>query len=307
MKTLLSLCIPTNGVVEWVIPVLCSIYSQGIDSELFEVVVTDNGVDDELEKEIEVFLNKYNNIKYKRTKSILFNNQLDALDLAEGEFLKFINHRTRLMDGSLEKMIDVIKALSRGKPTIYFSNGAIEGEEKIICNCFDNFVKSLGIYASWTTGVGIWREDYERIPKDQKYDSLSPHSAILFSERKKSNYVIDNRVLFEEIETGEKKKGKYDLFKAFAVHELSIDVDLYRDGDISLDTLLYVKEKYRDFVAKLYLDYCLRRKECSYDLSGIRNIELFYTKNEIKKTIIRLMWKSAIRRFVKITHGKGGK
>lgn len=306
MKTLLSLCIPTNGIVEWVIPVLFSIYSQETDSELFEVVVTDNGADDELEKEIEVFLNKYNNIKYKRTKSILFDNQLDALGLAEGEYLKFINHRTRLMDGSLEKLINVIKVLSRNKPTIYFSNGAIDGEEKIICDSFDDFVKSLGIYASWTTGVGIWREDYERIPECQKFDSLSPHSAILFSERKKSNYVIDNRVLFEEIETGAKRKGKYDLFKAFAVHELSIDVDLYRDGDISLDTLLFVKDKYREFIAKLYLDYCIRRKECSYDLSGIRNIELFYSKSEIKKTIIRLMWKSAIRRFAKITHSKGG-
>ena len=42
-QPLISLCIPTNGVIEWVFPVLDSIYSQSVDNELFEVVVTDNG------------------------------------------------------------------------------------------------------------------------------------------------------------------------------------------------------------------------------------------------------------------------
>ena len=33
-KPLLSLCMPTNGVVEWVFPVLESIYKQGCDNSL---------------------------------------------------------------------------------------------------------------------------------------------------------------------------------------------------------------------------------------------------------------------------------
>ena len=40
---LLSLCIPTYGVSEWVFPVLESIYNQAKDLTMFEVVVTDNG------------------------------------------------------------------------------------------------------------------------------------------------------------------------------------------------------------------------------------------------------------------------
>ena len=40
---LLSLCIPTNGISEWVFPVLDSIYNQKVDDSLFEVIVTDNG------------------------------------------------------------------------------------------------------------------------------------------------------------------------------------------------------------------------------------------------------------------------
>ena len=45
---LLSICIPTNGVVEWIIPAINSIYSQGVDNNEFEVVVTDNGEKDDL-------------------------------------------------------------------------------------------------------------------------------------------------------------------------------------------------------------------------------------------------------------------
>ena len=40
---LISLCIPTNGIIEWVFPVLDSISAQKVDEQLFEVIVTDNG------------------------------------------------------------------------------------------------------------------------------------------------------------------------------------------------------------------------------------------------------------------------
>ena len=42
-RPILSLCMPTNGVVEWVFPVLDSIFGQNANSNEFEVVVMDNG------------------------------------------------------------------------------------------------------------------------------------------------------------------------------------------------------------------------------------------------------------------------
>ena len=45
---LLSICIPTNGASQWVLPCLDAIYSQGIDKSLFEVVITDNDIDSTL-------------------------------------------------------------------------------------------------------------------------------------------------------------------------------------------------------------------------------------------------------------------
>ena len=39
----LSICIPTNGILEWMKPVMESILSQKADPAEYEVVVSDNG------------------------------------------------------------------------------------------------------------------------------------------------------------------------------------------------------------------------------------------------------------------------
>ena len=55
-KPIVSLCIPTYGMPEWVIPALESIYNQNEDESLFEVIVCDNKKDSELEKAVESLL-----------------------------------------------------------------------------------------------------------------------------------------------------------------------------------------------------------------------------------------------------------
>ena len=152
----------------------------------------------------------------------------------------------------------------------------------ITCSSFDEFVANLARFASWTTGVGIWKEDYRRIPSDQVFDRISPHSAILFSERKKSEYLILNQVFSAEIESDHSKKGNYDLFKAFGVEEPFITQKLYIDGDITAATFKTVKKDYRNMVAGLYWDFCIRKKPCSYDLGGFNDaMGIYFDKYDI--------------------------
>ena len=66
---LLSLCIPTNGIAEWVFPVLDSIYNQKSDERKFEVIVSDNGVNEDFKCHMECYALKHDNIIYRRTKS----------------------------------------------------------------------------------------------------------------------------------------------------------------------------------------------------------------------------------------------
>lgn len=265
----LSLCIPTNGVTEWVMPVLESIYSQGIDENYYEVIVTNNGDHAEFHQKMVKYAQEHKNLVYRQTKSYMFDNQLDALRLAKGSYLKFVNHRTVLENGALKTFLGIVRKNRKKKPVLFFANGQLKSRN-LECHCldFDEFVRRLGHLASWTTGVGIWKEDFDRILPDMNYDKISPHSGVLFSERKKDAYIIDNRVLVREIDESHVKKGRYDLFRAFAVEEPSITLDLLRDGDISVKTFRAVKNEYKHFAARCYCDFCIRKVPCSYELKG---------------------------------------
>ncbi len=273
----LSLCLPTNGVSEWVFPVLESVYSQNVDLTLFEIVITNNGDNPDFEKRIEEYASQKENLIYKKTKAFLFENQIEALRLSSGEYLKFLNHRAIMEKGSLEWMINLVNKYKKEKPVMYLSNGALNKKQVFETNSFDLFVKELREFASWTTGVGVWKSDFEKISKDKVYNKISPHSDVLFAERKKSKYIIDDKIWNHEIDTNHKNKGTYDLFKAFGIEELSITLGLYLDGDISIDTLKYIKKCYEKLIIKFYRDFVILKRPCSYDLSSFKkSVSIFF-------------------------------
>lgn len=285
-KPIISLCLPTNGIVEWVFPVLDSIYAQNVENSLFEVIITNNGDSEEFNTKMEEYATRHDNIVYKKTNVYMFYNQLEALKLASGKYLKFVNHRSVFVADGLTKIINIINECEKDKPVIYFSNGVLQKKEYILNN-FDEFVCTLGRFASWTTGVGIWKDDYDKIQDNIKIDKISPHSCILFSERKRDKYIIENFEFAKDIETDHRKKGKYDLFKAFAVEEITITLNLFIDGDITAKTFKAVKQDYRRFVAELYWDFVIRKTPCSYDLSGFNDaMGIFFSQSEIRRELV---------------------
>lgn len=278
---LLSLCLPTYGVTEWVFPVLDSIYSQNVDTSLFEVIVTDNGSNEEFNRMMLDYEKKHENLVYKKTTAYMFHNQLEALKLAKGSFLKFVNHRAVFTENSLQRMIGVIRENIDAKPVIYFACGTME-KDRYELDSFNAFVGTLRRYISWTTGVGIWKEDYQKIPADVKVDKISPHSCILFAERNKKKYIIENFMFSKELDVGHANKGTYDLFKAFAVEEVIIALNLYIDGDITAKTFKSIKNDYKKFCSELYFKFCIKKEPCSYKLDGFNDsMGMFFSKSEI--------------------------
>lgn len=276
----LSLCLPTNGIMEWVFPVLESIYEQNVEPSLFEVIVTNNGDNDEFHYKMLEYAKNHDNLIYKKTEAYMFHNQLEALKLASGLYLKLINHRAVLTEDSIRTMIGIINDNAKEKPIMYFSCGALKRDYML--KNFDEYVKALGVYASWTTGVGIWKEDYDKLPADMRIDKISPHSCVLFANRDRDNYKIYDFVFSKEIESSHSKKGKYDLYKAFGVEELSITQNLYIDGDITARTLKKVKKDYRDLVAGFYSSFNIMRVPCSYNLNGFNDsMGIYFNKYDI--------------------------
>lgn len=280
-QPVISLCIPTNGVIEWVFPVLESIFSQDAEKDEYEVIVTDNGHNGEFAARMEEYIRSGHPVIYRQNDSYMFHNQLEALKEAGGEYLKFVNHRSPLEPGALKAMIALIRENREKKPPIFFSSGRLKGDT-IRCGSFDEFVRNLGQYASWTTGVGIWKTEYERVRDHLTVDRISPHSCLLFSDRKAEEYLICNAVFCRELTEDHSKKGNYDVFKAFGVEELSITQKLYIDGDITADTLKSVKRDYRKMVTYCYTEFCLLRRPCSYDLSGFDDaMGIYFSKTRI--------------------------
>ncbi len=280
-----SLCIPTNGVIHWVFPVLDSIYNQGISEDDFEVVVCDNGDNEEFATKMLAYADNHNNIIYQHTDAPVFLSEPESYKLAKGKLIKFINHRTKLKVGTLKYYIDYCKKYwdDTEKPILYFSNGVLNYKQICRYSDFDSFLCGLKIYSTWSTGMTIWNEDFAKISSKEAYNELFPHTTILFREKNRKEYIIDDTVLLEEIPQGKTAKGSYDVFYAFAVEFLGIILELLRNRDISYETYQTIKKEVKVFCADMYINYCLKKDYNSFDLSGFKNaIKVFFDERLFK-------------------------
>jgi len=173
----------------------------------------------------------------------------------------------------------------------YFANGVLKiSKERHEFNTFDDFVRNLSYWSSWSTGMAIWKDDFDKLPEDvSKFNELFPHTNVLFNERNRGKYVIDNSVIFDEMPQGKKPKGNYDLFFAFGVDYPGIILDLLRSKSISVTTYKKIVSDNLNFVSSLYYQYFIKKEYCSYDLNGIKSIYgVFYTESEVKLRMLSL-------------------
>lgn len=271
-SVLLSICIPTNGIVEWVLPVIDSIYSQGVDNNEFEVIITDNGEKDDLESQVSCL--SYSNFHYYRTTSKGFENQVDAFEKCSGLFCKMLNHRSKMIPGSIKAILQLIKKVQNQKPILYFAEGVVPGDELIECANIDEFVRIMNYHVSWSAGTGAWRDDLQNI-RNKKIDKMFPHTVYLFGLRKESKYVIWNKE-YEQM-SDDAGKGGYDLFDTFAVHFLELIKELKIEGRICNKTYRLVKWKHFKFLTKLYKDEVIMPTKHNFIIQNIRkSIGVFY-------------------------------
>ena len=300
MKPALSLCIPTNGIIEWVFPVLNSIYSENCNTDEFEVIVTDNGNNKIFEEAMGDYARKHSNLIYKKTNAIMFENQIEAFKMASGDLIKFINHRMTLLPGTVNYLVEFAKKYQITMPPVYFSNGVLHMKQKVKeCHCFDEYVRTLSYWSSRSAGTAIWKKTFNQIDLSKKFNTLFPHTGIVFAEKNENLYVVDNTKLMEELPTDNTKKGNYDLFHAFAVEYPSIIENLMIAGYISKDTFKNVKQRNGCFVSELYLNYVIKKKPCSYKLDGFStSMKKYYSSIEIYNYAIFIEIKYIIMKLV---------
>lgn len=274
---LLSLCIPTNGAAQFVLPVLESIYSQGVDDSLFEVVITDNGKDSVLEGFIGDFRG-HDNLLYYKSELQGFVNQVDSFKRSNGVFIKMLNHRAKLLPGALEGFIQLVRKYQDTQPCIYCSDGVLKKPEYTECKDFDTFVRDLSYYSSWSAGVGIWQKDKPMLDNIE-YNKMFPHVSIMFELRAESEYVIWNRKFMDMKD--EPTKGGYNIFHTFAVVYLDLLKDLEKRGRITNITFNVVRKELFKYLSGWYYQLFICKNSYTFDTSDIDlHMLVYYTKAE---------------------------
>ncbi len=276
-QPLLSLCIPTYGVVEWVIPVVESIYVQGCDNCLFEVVITDNGKDSKLGEALKRFAMP--NLHYYPTTSQGFTNQIDAFRKCRGQFCKMLNHRSKLCEGSLEKMLKLVERYKNDRPILYFADGMVKLPVITECKDIDEFCSDMSYLTSWSNGTGVWHEDIDRLDEN-KINKMFPHMVFLFDLRKESRYVIWNERF--DIMASDKGKGGYDLIHTFGVVYLDELHRLVEESRVSNQTFNKVRLDLLGFLADWYRnEYLMPYTIHHFTFEHVhRNLRKYYSRKE---------------------------
>lgn len=152
---LLSICIPTNGASQWIIPTLRAIYSQDIDINLFEVVIADNGENSTLVDDLSIF--HYTNLRYIRTEDKGFLNLVTALQQGNGLLRKMLNHRSVIVPGTINHWLEIVSKYKKDKPIIYFSDNQLKKRWVYRLSefrCFYIYIIILGKLECWFIYMG---------------------------------------------------------------------------------------------------------------------------------------------------------
>lgn len=300
-QPILSLCIPTNGAVEWILPVIESIYSQGYDTDKFEVVITDNGKDSQLPSHIARM--DYPNLRYKQTTDEGFLNLVTCLKEGKGLFCKMINHRSVMLPGSIADMVALVEKYKDSQPIIYCSDGNIKSAgDYVECPNTDVFVRHLSYWCSWSAGIGFWQKDIPQIP-NIKLNEMFPNASLLFEIREETNYVIWNEK-YEQM-CDDSGKGGYNLFETFSVIFLDLLSELRRKNRISISTFIKVKKDLLVFLKTMYLyEVCMPSKH-TYILENIpQSLDVYYGRFYFYKielwALVQLPFESIKRLLIKI-------
>ncbi|MGJ1378234.1 glycosyltransferase family 2 protein [Sphingobacterium multivorum] len=283
----LSICIPAFGRLEYITKTLESIYRdahhQNISFDDFEVVVSDNDPNKGLQSLKEMF--SYKNFMYFNTSCEGFMNSFYALSYGKGDFLKLHNSQEIFKTGSIKILIDIVKQHQVDKELLFFSGGLLKKGDRIILDSFDQFIQKTSYLSSWSNAFGIWKEDFEKVKDQIQSNKMFPHTTLLFSQIKKTAYVVIDAPLF--VTQFVRKRGGHNKFQAFTIEYPSILDVAVKQGDISDDTRnKVIKQLINEFLPSLYFNVKIARRE-TYEYAGFKeNLKIYFPKNAYYKIVL---------------------
>ncbi len=280
---LLSICIPTNGVSNWVVPNLRQIYSLGSDNDIFEVVVADNNPNEKMEAAMKEFY-VYSNFRYVKTSALGFYNIIENFVQARGDFMIKINHRCLMQKGSIERIYKVGCNYINRKPLIFFSNGHLNNKCVFEYKTFDEYITKLSYWSSLSEGLFFWKEDILKVPSIS-FAPMSPNVSLMFNSKDKNLFVIDD-IQFGKEQNPEGKYG-YDVFYTFAVLYLDLVNQVRIEGYVSKKNYVKIKRDLAHWLCKIYFEMKVMGNNGNYILKDIKtDMSIYYSSYEYYKMVL---------------------
>lgn len=223
----LSICIPTYNRASALQKTLQSIVEQKIFSETdaIEIFISDNFSTDNTEETVSLFIKNHpTKITYIRQKTNIGpeKNIEFVLKNANGLFRKLNNDNLTFIDGSLDKMVRIIKSSKDKKPILFFLNGIYSyPEPTTACDCADDFLKHVSYYSTWIGGFGLWNSDIDDLPDFNTLTHQLPQTDILYSMIHQGRKVLVSNVCYF-LGQHQGRKGGYNIAEVFGKNYLSI-------------------------------------------------------------------------------------
>ena len=281
---LLSICIPTFNRAEYLNTALLSIVEQPWFSERCEIIISDNHSTDNTQNIVEVFLEKYKNIRYYRNETSIGadRNFLRLLSLGQGKYLKLHSDKACFYEN---KLTDLIKYLDKVDNSVVFilnEHNDLINRGIIECSNLDEFVRLISFWSTWMGGIILKNEKYQALKnKDRAIGSNLVQTDIMFRLLSDCgpSLIINEKLQYEqEVEL----KGGYNLFEVFVSNYLGFYQQYLKTGILSYKT--YHKEKInllKKFIFPWYTTtLLLKDQRYQFDVSKAHRIILKHCWNE---------------------------
>ena len=244
-----SICIPTYKRPDILRATLRSIYSQNVETTLFEVCISDNSDTNETEQLIKQEFDDKPNLVYKKSTCKGFLNSIEALKLGSGQFLKLLNDYSVLKKKSLEKFIKSLESLNADDSVVFYSMHALRKRKEVQkFENFNDFLYDISYYSTWSTSFAIWRKDFERLMQSNiELNYMYPHTSLLYALTDKKNYIVDDYEYVTNLQP--KKKGGYNLVDNFVRIYLTMTEKIYHEKQIRKKTYVKIEKQILGFVA----------------------------------------------------------
>lgn len=243
---LLSICIPTYNRANYLETTLDSIVNQRSfqESDDVEVIISDNCSTDNTQEISEKYTTLYGRkVRYYRnSENIRDKNFEKVLSYGQGAFLKLNNDTLNHINGSLDKMIHLIKNNIQNNTILFFSNGILK-KDLVTCTDLNTFLNNTSYHITWIGSFGIWKTDLAKIKDFNRYAHLQLTQVDvifnLFNQGK--NSIIYNELLFNSLTPS--NKGGYDFITVFIDNYFFLLSDQVQIGMLEKKSFILEKKR----------------------------------------------------------------